>query len=108
MLRKSNERSNKGLPWFQIQVGDVRLMLPCGQSHKTSVAEETASPGSTSFLERGNSAFGSTDLEHSLEIPNMLVIVLAGFQATSRTSEPRLPLFSPAGKAVKTRRPATC
>ena len=84
--------------FLQIQVGDVRLMLPCGESQRTTSPEDSISPPGGNFLERQKSAVGSIDLEHSLEVPNMLVIVLAGFQATSRTSEPRLAPFSPAGK----------
>lgn len=73
-------------------------MLPCGEVQRNHVTQESRNSAGANMLERFNSAAGSVDLEHSQEVPNMLVVVLAGFQATSRTSEPRVQLFSPAGK----------
>lgn len=90
----------EALHWgcLQIQVGDVRLMLPCGESQRHYAPEESL--GACSLERAHNSGLSSIDLEHSQEVPNMLVMVLAGFQATSRSSEPRLPSFSPAGQIL--------
>ena len=83
----------------QVQVGDVRLMLPCGNSQPAAGHEDTVSTsaGAPIAVERSNSAFTSGDLDLGQQAPNMLVIVLAGFQATSRTTEARVSHFAPPG-----------
>jgi len=48
-------------------------------------------------MERSNSAFASVDMDAGQQAPNMLVIVLAGFQATSRTTEARVSNFASPG-----------
>lgn len=77
-------------------MGDVRLMLPCGQSQSAAGQEDGAglSGGGPAAVERSNSAFASGDLDMGQQAPNMLVVVLAGFQATSRTTEARVSNFA--------------
>ncbi len=48
-------------------------------------------------MERSNSAFASVDMDAGQQAPNMLVIVLAGFQATSRTTEARVSNYASPG-----------
>lgn len=81
-------------------MGDVRLMLPCGESQLMASQEEGASQsaGGPMAVERSNSAFASGDLDLGQQVPNMLVIVLAAFQATSRTTEARVSNFAPPGR----------
>lgn len=84
----------------QVQVGDVRLMLPCGDSQPTAGQEEGApisAGGGLIAAEPSNSAFASGDLDLGQQAPNMLVVVLAGFQATSRTTEARVSQFASPG-----------
>lgn len=85
----------------QVQVGHVRLLLPCGESHASSSLEEAVLPGSAAgpgLLERSNSAFASVDTDSGQQAPNMLVVVLAGFEATSRTTEARLSSLASPGR----------
>ena len=84
----------------QVQVGHVRLMLPCGESHTSASQEEAASP-SAAALERSNSAFASVDTDSGQQAPNMLVVVLAGFQATSRTTEARVSGYASPGEIAE-------
>ena len=74
-------------------------MLPCGESQSLVNQEDAASPSAAgaSSIERANSAFASADTEMGQQAPNMLVIVLAGFQATSRTTEARVSNFATPG-----------
>ena len=81
----------------QVQVGHVRLMLPCGESQSAGSQEEAASPPGAASMERSNPAFASVDMDAGQQAPNMLVIVLAGFQATSRTTEARVSNFASQG-----------
>ncbi|KAL3154682.1 hypothetical protein ABBQ38_011231 [Trebouxia sp. C0009 RCD-2024] len=83
----------------QVQMGDVRLMLPCGDSQPAAGQEEggPTSAGGPIAAERSNSAFASGDLDLGQQAPNMLVVVLAGFQATSRTTEARVSHFASPG-----------
>ena len=84
----------------QVHMGDVRLMLPCGESQAAARQEDGASSpasGGPIAVERSNSAFASGDLDLGLQAPNMLVVVLAGFQATSRTTEARVSNFATSG-----------
>lgn len=81
-------------------MGDVRLMLPCGDSQPTAGQEEGApmsAGGGPIAAEPSNSAFASGDLDLGQQAPNMLVVVLAGFQATSRTTEARVSQFASPG-----------
>lgn len=81
-------------------MGDVRLMLPCGDSQPTAGQEEGAPMsvgGGPIAAEPSNSAFASVDLDVGQQAPNMLVVVLAGFQATSRTTEARVSQFASPG-----------
>lgn len=83
----------------QVQMGDVRLMLPCGDS-QPAAGQEEGGPSSAAgpiAAERSNSAFASGDLDLGQQAPNMLVVVLAGFQATSRTTEARVSQFASPG-----------
>ena len=82
----------------QVQIGHVRLMLPCGESQSVGSQEEAASPPGAASMERSNSAFASVDMDAGQQAPNMLVIVLAGFQATSRTTEARVSNYASPGK----------
>ena len=81
----------------QVQIGHVRLMLPCGESQSAGSQEEAASPPGAASMERSNSAFASVDMDAGQQAPNMLVIVLAGFQATSRTTEARVSNYASPG-----------
>ncbi len=81
----------------QVQVGHVRLMLPCGESQSAGSQQEAASSPGAASMERSNSAFASVDMDAGQQAPNMLVIVLAGFQATSRTTEARVSNFASPG-----------
>ena len=74
-------------------------MLPCGESHTSASQDEAASP-SAAALERSNSAFASVDTDSGQQAPNMLVVVLAGFQATSRTTEARVSGYASPGVIV--------
>ena len=79
-------------------MGHVRMMLPCGQSHTSASQEDAASlANGLGSLERSNSAFASVDTESGQQAPNMLVVVLAGFQATSRTTEARVSSYASPG-----------
>lgn len=80
----------------QVQVGHVRLMLPCGESQSAVSQEEAGLPSGagSSSMERSNSAFASVDMDMGQQAPNMLVIILAGFQATSRTTEARVSSYA--------------
>ena len=86
-----------GMP--QVQMGDVRLMLPCGDSQPAAGQEDQSptSAGGPIAAERSNSAYVSGDLDLGQQAPNMLVVVLAGFQATSRTTEARVSQFASPG-----------
>lgn len=90
----------------QVQMGDVRLMLPCGDSQPAAGQEEggPTSAGGPIAAERSNSAFASGDLDLGQQAPNMLVVVLAGFQATSRTTEARVSHFASPGMTPYCRR----
>ena len=83
----------------QVQMGDVRLMLPCGESQSAPGQEDggSSTAGGAVVIERSNSAFASGDLDLGQQAPNMLVVVLAGFQATSRTTEARVSNFASTG-----------
>ncbi|KAL0042783.1 hypothetical protein WJX79_011021 [Trebouxia sp. C0005] len=81
----------------KVQIGHVRLMLPCGESQSVGSQEEAASPPGAASMERSNSAFASVDMDAGQQAPNMLVIVLAGFQATSRTTEARVSNYASPG-----------
>lgn len=80
-------------------MGDVRLMLPCGDSQPLAGHEDGASmsAGGPIAAECSSSAFTSGELDLGQQAPNMLVIVLAGFQATSRTTEARVSHFASPG-----------
>ncbi|KAL3144163.1 hypothetical protein ABBQ32_003947 [Trebouxia sp. C0010 RCD-2024] len=74
-------------------------MLPCGDS-QPAAGQEEGGPSSAAgpiAAERSNSAFASGDLDLGQQAPNMLVVVLAGFQATSRTTEARVSQFASPG-----------
>ena len=56
----------------QVQVGDVRLMLPCGDSQPTAGQEEGAprsAGGAPIAAEPSNSAFASGDLDLGQQAP---------------------------------------
>ena len=72
-------------------------MLPCGESQSAGSQEEAASPPGAASMERSNSAFASVDMDMGQQAPNMLVIVLTGFQATSRTTEARVSNYASPG-----------
>lgn len=82
----------------QVEVGHVRLLLPCGKSQSAVHQEEAASPAGPTSMERSNSERASVDMDMMQQAPNMLVIVLAGFQANSRTTGARVSNFASPGK----------
>lgn len=78
----------------------MRLLLPCGKSQSAVHQEEAASPAGAGLasMERSNSERASVDMDMMQQAPNMLVIVLAGFQANSRTTGARVSNFASPGK----------
>ncbi|KAK9808775.1 hypothetical protein WJX72_003363 [[Myrmecia] bisecta] len=76
----------------QVDVGDVRLMLPCGEhSPQDPASLQPANGGSLAMTSAGADDFAASmrsqlDAEAAL-LPTMFVLVLAGFSARSKQSD---------------------